>query len=47
MTDLLLAMRGIDKAFLGVPVLSGVDLTMAPGEVHALVGRTARASPRS
>ncbi len=33
-----LAMRGIDKAFLGVPVLSSVDLTVAPGEVHALVG---------
>jgi ribose transport system ATP-binding protein len=29
-----LAMRGIDKAFLGVPVLSSVDLTVEPGEVH-------------
>jgi len=33
-----LAMRGIDKAFLGVPVLSSVDLTVEPGQVHALVG---------
>ncbi|WP_100444009.1 sugar ABC transporter ATP-binding protein [Glycomyces xiaoerkulensis] len=33
-----LAMRGIDKSFLGVPVLRSVDLTVAPGEVHALVG---------
>ncbi|WP_342761270.1 ATP-binding cassette domain-containing protein, partial [Glycomyces sambucus] len=31
-------MRGIGKAFLGVPVLSSVDLTMNQGEVHALVG---------
>jgi ABC-type sugar transport system ATPase subunit len=34
----LLAMRGIGKAFLGVPVLSAVDLTVNRGEVHALVG---------
>jgi ribose transport system ATP-binding protein len=33
-----LAMRGIDKSFLGVPVLQDVDLTVARGEVHALVG---------
>ncbi|WP_026923649.1 sugar ABC transporter ATP-binding protein [Glycomyces arizonensis] len=33
-----LAMRGIDKAFLGVPVLRSVDLDIEPGEVHALVG---------
>jgi ribose transport system ATP-binding protein len=33
-----LAMRGIDKAFHGIPVLSSVDLTVEPGEVHALVG---------
>ena len=37
-TTPVLAMRGIDKAFLGVPVLSSVDLTIEPGEVHALVG---------
>ncbi|HEU5128004.1 MAG TPA: sugar ABC transporter ATP-binding protein [Glycomyces sp.] len=33
-----LAMRGIDKSFLGVPVLRSVDLVIEPGEVHALVG---------
>ncbi|GAA1686877.1 sugar ABC transporter ATP-binding protein [Glycomyces endophyticus] len=38
MTETLLAMRGIGKSFLGVPVLSSVDLTMNQGEVHALVG---------
>ncbi|GAB3651076.1 sugar ABC transporter ATP-binding protein [Glycomyces tarimensis] len=37
-TTPVLAMRGIDKAFLGVPVLTSVDLTVEPGEVHALVG---------
>jgi ribose transport system ATP-binding protein len=31
-------MRGIDKSFNGVPVLKGVDLDIAPGEVHALAG---------
>ena len=34
----LLEMRGIRKAFSGVPVLNGVDFTMEPGEVHALLG---------
>ncbi|WP_035700968.1 sugar ABC transporter ATP-binding protein, partial [Glycomyces tenuis] len=33
-----LAMRGIDKSFLGVPVLRSVDLVIEPGEVHAVVG---------
>jgi ribose transport system ATP-binding protein len=31
-------MRGIEKSFLGVRVLKGVDLDLVPGEVHALVG---------
>ncbi|MFG6202500.1 ATP-binding cassette domain-containing protein, partial [Nonomuraea sp. JJY05] len=31
-------MRGIGKSFLGVRVLSGVDLDVAAGEVHAVVG---------
>ncbi|GIJ26779.1 ribose import ATP-binding protein RbsA 2 [Micromonospora qiuiae] len=34
----LLALRGIGKSFLGVRVLDGVDLDVAPGEVHAVVG---------
>ncbi|MCG5214838.1 sugar ABC transporter ATP-binding protein [Streptosporangium sp. KLBMP 9127] len=34
----LLGMRGIGKRFLGVRVLSGVDLDTAAGEVHAVVG---------
>ncbi len=37
-TDLTVEMRGIGKAFNGVPVLSGVDLRLRKGEVHALVG---------
>lgn len=32
------SMRGIGKAFSGVPVLRGVDLDLYAGEVHALVG---------
>ncbi|MCP2356612.1 ribose transport system ATP-binding protein [Nonomuraea thailandensis] len=31
-------MRGIGKSFLGVRVLSGVDLAVTAGEVHAVVG---------
>ncbi|MEV6521492.1 sugar ABC transporter ATP-binding protein [Longispora sp. NPDC051575] len=31
-------MRGIGKSFPGARVLTGVDLDVAPGEVHALVG---------
>jgi len=31
-------MRGIAKSFLGIRVLSGVDLDVAAGEVHAVVG---------
>ncbi|MBF9132504.1 sugar ABC transporter ATP-binding protein [Plantactinospora sp. S1510] len=34
----LLVLRGIGKSFLGVRVLDGVDLDVAPGEVHAVVG---------
>jgi inositol transport system ATP-binding protein len=31
-------MRGIGKRFPGVQALSGVDFTVAPGEIHALLG---------
>jgi ribose transport system ATP-binding protein len=36
--DVLLRARGIGKAFFGVHVLSGIDLDLRRGEVHALVG---------
>ncbi|HET9599248.1 MAG TPA: sugar ABC transporter ATP-binding protein [Anaeromyxobacteraceae bacterium] len=38
MAGALLEMRGIWKRFGGVPVLQGVNLSLARGEVHALVG---------
>ena len=31
-------MRGISKAFNGIPVLNEVDFQLAPGEIHALAG---------
>jgi ABC-type sugar transport system ATPase subunit len=34
----LLAMRAIEKSFVGVKVLYGVDLECRAGEVHAIVG---------
>ena len=34
----ILEMRNIHKAFVGVPVLKGVNLTIRAGEVHALLG---------
>ena len=34
----LLVMRGIEKSFVGVKVLDGVDLECRAGEVHAVVG---------
>jgi ribose transport system ATP-binding protein len=39
MSDALLSMRGIDKAFAGVPALSSATLTVSRGEVHALIGQ--------
>jgi len=39
MTPPLLAMRGIDKHFAGVPALAGASLEVGRGEVHALIGQ--------
>ncbi|MEM9970242.1 MAG: sugar ABC transporter ATP-binding protein [Pseudomonadota bacterium] len=36
---MLLTMTGINKAFGGVPALSGAGIEIAPGEVHALIGQ--------
>jgi len=33
-----ISVRGIGKSYSGVPVLRDVDLDIAPGEVHGLVG---------
>ncbi len=38
MSEPLLRMSGISKSFPGVRALSDVDLTVAPGEIHALLG---------
>src|ERR1700726_4263615 len=35
----ILELRGIVKRFPGVTALDSVDLTVAPGEIHALVGQ--------
>lgn len=34
----LLSARAVTKAYAGVPVLKGIDLVIAPGEIHALMG---------
>ena len=51
MTDAILEMRGISKAFHGVKALSEVNLTIRAGEIHAIVGengagKSTRASHR-
>jgi ABC-type sugar transport system ATPase subunit len=33
-----LELRGVSKRFGGVQALSGIDLTIEPGSIHALVG---------
>jgi len=38
MSDPILVMRGISKAFAGVPALTDVGFDLRPGEVHALMG---------
>ncbi|MEO1016206.1 MAG: sugar ABC transporter ATP-binding protein [Pseudomonadota bacterium] len=39
MSEPLLSMTGIDKAFAGVAALTSASLTIAPGEVHGLIGQ--------
>ena len=34
----LLSLKDVTKAYGGVPALKGVDLAIAPGEIHALMG---------
>ena len=34
----LLVLQHVSKAYSGVPALKGVDLTVSPGEIHALMG---------
>lgn len=41
----LLQLKGIDKTFPGVKALSGAALSVYPGKVMALVGKTAPGSP--
>ncbi|MFD0390075.1 hypothetical protein ACFQ4K_23445 [Tistrella bauzanensis] len=41
-----LTLDGIAKNFGGVPALADVTLDIAPGTVHAVLGRTAPASRR-
>ena len=40
----LLQLRGLTKVFPGVVALSGVDLDVAPGEVHCQVGQNGAVS---
>ena len=39
MVEPLLSMTGIEKAFAGVVALGGASLSVAPGEVHGLIGQ--------
>ncbi len=37
-SELLLELKDVWKVFAGVPVLKGISFTLAPGEIHALLG---------
>jgi ABC-type sugar transport system ATPase subunit len=45
-TKPVLEMQGIKKTFNGFIALHDVNITVYPGEVHALMGKTARAKVR-
>jgi ABC-type dipeptide/oligopeptide/nickel transport system ATPase component len=42
-----LAIEAVGKSFPGVRALDNVSMTFAAGEVHALMGETGPANPRS
>ena len=46
MSNIILEMRDITKTFPGVKALDNVNMKVREGEIHALVGETAPASPR-
>ena len=46
MTELLIDVRGLHAGYDGIPVVRDLTLSVAPGEVVALLGPTAPARPR-
>ena len=40
MTQTMIEIRGLTKAFAGQPVLRGVDMTVPEGEVTAVIGKS-------
>ena len=44
-TKYLLKMDNISKEYFGNKVLKGVELHVAPGEIHALMGETVLVNP--
>jgi len=42
-----LEMKSISKTFVGVKALRGVDLSLVPGEVHAVAGENGAGKARS
>jgi ribose transport system ATP-binding protein len=46
MSDPILQMRRVSKSFFGIKALRNVDLTVYPGEIHALMERMAPANRR-